>query len=377
MKIAVYAIARDERKFAARFAASAREADLISVADTGSTDGTCEALAAEGVAVHRISIDPWRFDDARNAALALVPADVDVCVSLDLDEVMAPGWRALLEAAWTEGTTRAAYTFVFSRLGDGSPAGQFLNNRIHCRHGYRWRHACHEGLYPDRLEERCVAIPELRVDHYPDDDKSRGTYLPLLEAGACEEPDDPRMAHYLGREYYFHGRCEEAAAVLERYLTLKRSGPPAERAATMLYLARCRETLGAPETALVWRRRAVAEDATMREAWVDLAEALYRAADWPGCYGAALSALAIEHPTGAFMTEPRAWGALAHDLASIASWHLGLVREALRHAARALEIAPADERIRANLKLFETGVSQQEGAVPPLSSPAGGPDCKA
>jgi hypothetical protein len=27
-----------------------------------------------------------------------VPADVDVCLSLDLDEILAPGWRAAIEA---------------------------------------------------------------------------------------------------------------------------------------------------------------------------------------------------------------------------------------------------------------------------------------
>ena len=55
--------------------------------------------------VHRIAIRPWRFDDARNAAMALIPADVDVCCTMDMDRCLEPGWRPKLEAAWTPETT--------------------------------------------------------------------------------------------------------------------------------------------------------------------------------------------------------------------------------------------------------------------------------
>ena len=81
MKVCVYAIALNEAHFAARLAASCREADMVLVADTGSTDDTVAALRAEGVVVESISVKPWRFDDARNAALALIPDDIDVCIS--------------------------------------------------------------------------------------------------------------------------------------------------------------------------------------------------------------------------------------------------------------------------------------------------------
>ena len=114
LKVAVYAIARDEASQVDRFMSTARDADLVCVADTGSRDETPQLLREAGAVIHDISIAPWRFDDARNAALALVPGDVDVCVSLDLDEVLQPGWRAALESAWVPGTTRLKYQFVAS-----------------------------------------------------------------------------------------------------------------------------------------------------------------------------------------------------------------------------------------------------------------------
>ena len=93
MKVAVYAIALNESMHVDRLASSAIDADYRVVADTGSTDDTVERLKKAGVTVHKIAIRPWRFDDARNAALALLPADADVCVTMDMDEFLEPGWR--------------------------------------------------------------------------------------------------------------------------------------------------------------------------------------------------------------------------------------------------------------------------------------------
>ena len=97
MKIAVYAIAKNEAKHVQRFMASTKGADGVFVLDTGSTDDTVKALIAAGAKVEQRFVEPWRFDTARNTALAMVPVDIDACVILDLDEVLVPGWRAALE----------------------------------------------------------------------------------------------------------------------------------------------------------------------------------------------------------------------------------------------------------------------------------------
>ena len=101
----------------------------IIVVDTGSTDRTVEILEANGAKVAHIYINPWRFDDARNAALALIPRDYDVCVSLDLDEELQPGWREEIERVWIKGeTTRLRYMF------DWGAGINFYYEKIHARH---------------------------------------------------------------------------------------------------------------------------------------------------------------------------------------------------------------------------------------------------
>src|SRR5262249_31684436 len=149
MKIAIYALAHNEAAHAERFMAAAADADCVIVTDTGSTDDTVERLRAAGAAVHPIEIRPWRFDAARNCALSLVPPDSDVCIALDLDERLRPGWRAALEAAWMPSITRLSYLYTWSHTPTGDPAVWFRADKIHARHGYRWEHPVHELLVAD------------------------------------------------------------------------------------------------------------------------------------------------------------------------------------------------------------------------------------
>jgi tetratricopeptide (TPR) repeat protein len=351
LQIAVYAIARDEAKHVRRFLDACAGADLVMVADTGSTDGTMEALRDGGAVVHRIGILPWRFDTARNAALALLPATIDLCIALDLDEVLSPGWRAALEAECPPGTTRAHYLYAWSHHPDGQPAVEFWADKIHARAGYRWRHPCHEALYPDRIEERHAHLQGLRIDHWPDDSKSRGQYVPLLRAAVAEDPDSARDSYYLGRELLCHGDFDAAEAELIRHLALPGATCDEQNSICMGLIAKCRIGLGDRAGALPWLRRATGTTPHRREAWVDLAETLYHLQDWPGCHAAALRALAIEYRPGVAVNDPRASGALPHDLASIAAWRMGLPEDALLHAAAAQRLEPEDRRLQENVEV--------------------------
>ena len=133
-KIAVYSIALNEIKHVERYMNACQDADYIIVADTGSTDGTPEKLRELGASVYDISIKPWRFDDARNAALALVPADADVCVILDLDEVPQAGFFDKVRKGWKTGSHTGWIT-----MDTGS---KWQKDRLHSRHGWHWKYPC-------------------------------------------------------------------------------------------------------------------------------------------------------------------------------------------------------------------------------------------
>jgi glycosyltransferase involved in cell wall biosynthesis len=354
MKIAVYGICLNEAQFVDRFMDACRDADVVVIADTGSTDDTVARFRDRGALVHQIKIDPWRFDAARNAALALVPSDVDVCISLDIDEVISPDWRECIEAHWTPDTTRGQYMMVCSYLADGSPGTQFINSRIHGRYGYTWRHICHEGIYPDNITEKYVFLPEIRVDHFPDNEKSRGNYLPMLERAARAEPFDSRMSHYLAREYYYYGQWKEAIAEFDRYLAMRGDPFPHERIATLLMMATCQRNLG--EDAFPTLCRALAEGPNFREPWIAMSEYHYTRQDWPNCYAAAVKGLSIMMENDGYPRDPYYLGATPHDLAALGAWNIGLSAEAVKHVREAARLAPDDERIRKNVEIMEQGI---------------------
>lgn len=353
MKIAIYGISLNEAQFVDRFMDACVGADYVVIADTGSTDDTVAKFRARGAIVHEIKISPWRFDTARNTALALVPTDVEVCISLDIDEVISAGWRDCIERCWKQDTTRAQYLMVCSFQPDGTPGTQFINNRIHQRFGYCWRHICHEGVYPDGITEKWVYLPDVRVDHFPDNTKSRSSYLPMLQRAASAEPHEPRMAHYLGREYYYCAMWREAIAELDRYLNLPGAPFPHERISSLLMMATCKRNLGEDPFPLL--ARALTEGSQFREAWIAISEHYYTAGDWPNCYASAVKGLSLEVIKDGYPLDPHYFGATPHDLAALGAWNLGLGEEAVAQAHMAVKLAPGDERLLKNLAIMENG----------------------
>lgn len=348
LKICVYAISKNEEQFVKRFCDSAKEADHILIADTGSTDRTAELGRECGATVHQICIKPWRFDLARNAALALIPADIDVCISLDLDEVLEPGWREEIERVWVEGTTRLRYMF------DWGCGIKFKYEKIHARAGYFWHHPVHEYPVPDgRITEVWADTDALLVSHHPDPTKSRGQYLDLLAASVKEDPRCPRNAFYYARELSFYSKWHEAIEACNRYLAMPEANWPNERCYAYRVMGKSYEGLGWLQDAEAAYYRACAEAPGTREPWCELAMLLYRQSRWAECYAACQRALAIEKRDFVYTCDPAVWGHWPHDLAAISAWHMGLYGEALKQAEKAVELSPEDERLKANLKMIQ------------------------
>ena len=202
MKIAVYTIALNEEKHVERWYNSVKDADYILIADTGSTDRTVEIAKSLGINVYNISIKPWRFDVARNTALALLPDDIDLCVSLDMDETISEGWREILEK-----TTGNQITYVFDNY---YKQHSMVNNKIHSRHGYVWKFIMHEGIVQDRTVPDIEFAYGLEVYHLPDTEKPRSQYLDLIKAALDETRNITRYYKYYTDALVSLERYEEA-----------------------------------------------------------------------------------------------------------------------------------------------------------------------
>lgn len=346
MKVAVYTIALNEAKHVKRWYESSKEADYHLIADTGSTDDTVKIAKELGINVIQIKVNPWRFDDARNAALVSLPANIDFCISMDMDEILKAGWKKeLLKAFRQKGNIRPKHKLVTDFDANGKPTVEFYGNRVHKRHNYRWRHPIHEvlvtyGDYPEFYFEI-----GLEIHHLPDNEKSRGQYLPMLEMAYQESPTDARTLYYYGRELFFKKKYLEARAVFEEYL--KYTDFPAEKAYALRYLAKCH-----PQKAEEYLKESI-QTLYCREAVLALANHYYITKEWDKCKEASLEAITIKEKTNDFMSEAWAWGHMAYDLVAISAWQLEQWEDAYNYGKIAADMSPEEERLQNNVVFYK------------------------
>ncbi len=347
MKIAVYTIALNESAHVERWANSAADADYCIVADTGSTDDTVERLTKAGVTVHRIAIRPWRFDDARNAAMALIPSDADVCCAMDMDMYLEPGWRPKLEAAWTPGTTALWCNLaLLTSVENPTPRKTYPRQFFHARSGYRFKRPVHEALFYSE-EEVPRSCPEIVIKHLRSGEINHEKYLDLMDLGHREDPNDAQLCFWFARECMWANRHERAIELMKRYLALPSCTWGEERSEAMRYLAQMQ-----PDQKMAWLDRARSEAPHRREIWLDLAEEFHGLADWLNLFWACSNGIEKTHRTGSYLDDPTCWGFRLYDLGAIAAWHLNTMDLAVQWGQKAIELDPNNQRLKNNLDFF-------------------------
>lgn len=350
-KVCVYAICKNEEQFVDRWVESMKEADAIYVLDTGSTDNTVLRLQEKGVNVTVKTINPWRFDVARNASLDLVPIDTDICVCTDLDEVFESGWRKKLEEKWNEKVDKVKYNYNWSFDEYGNPATTFFIEKIHKRKGYKWHHPVHEVLnvLPNEVS---VLAGDITLNHYPDQTKSRGSYLPLLELSVKEDPNDDRNMHYLGREYMYYGKWNEAIDTLIKHINLPSATWDAEKSASMRFIGRCYLNLNRKKEAELYFKEAIKEASYLREGYVELASLYKDEERYEEAYELLKNAYLITTKAPVYINEAFAWNDYIDELMGLVCYGLKLYPESLKYMNAALEKNPKSERIKNNCQII-------------------------
>ena len=353
-KICVYAICKNEEKFVERWVNSVKEADEIYVLDTGSMDNTVEELKKRGVIVSQKEINPWRFDVARNLSLDMVPNDADICVCIDLDEVLEVGWRKKLEKIWNIDINRLRYNYKWSLDDKNNPIVNFYIEKIHTRNNYKWIHPVHEVLkYTGNGTERFITTDDITVNHYPDNNKSRSNYLPLLELSVKESPNNDRNMHYLGREYMYYGRWNECIDTLINHLNLPSATWKDERSASMRFIARSYINLKRYDEARMWLDKAIREAPYLRDPYVERALLEYQLSNYKEVEKYAKEALKIRKHEKNYINEPFSWNHTIYDLLSISLFYQGKLEESLFYSEKALRMSPNDDRLIKNNKIIK------------------------
>ena len=352
-KICVYAICKNEEKYVDTWYNSVKEADKIFVLDTGSSDNTYNLLKdKDKVIIKREVISPWRFDTARNSSLDMVDKDTDICVCTDLDEVLEKGWRKKLEEIWQDNITRLRYNYNWKLDENNKPIVNFYTDKIHIRNNYKWTHPVHEVLTYTNGNEVFLTTDEITLNHYPDNTKSRSSYLPLLELSVKEDPEDDRNMHYLGREYMYYQKWNECIDTLIKHLSLKTATWKDERCASMRFIARSYRNLNRIEEAKMWLDKAINEAPYLRDPYVEKAMLEYELENWNEVVKNCNDALKITTHTKCYINETFSFDNTIYDLLSIAYFYLDDIDNAIINIDKALKMEPDNERLLKNKEIF-------------------------
>lgn len=375
-KVCVYAICKNEAQFVDKWIESMKEADLIVVLDTGSTDDTVEKLRAYesnddvNIKVYQQVITPWRFDVARNVALDYVPEEYNILVSTDLDEILEQGWADILRERWIEGThIRGNYKYSWSHLSNGESGRIFVYDKIHSRE-WRWKYPVHELLWSDvsnsenySSENTLYLFDEIHLHHYPDQTKSRGSYLRLLELRAEENENDYYGLIYLAHEYYYQRQYEKSIATLNKVLTkYSNNYATVEEASCYLFMGDCYFALKENEKAMDSYLKAISIEPTYREPYLDLVKVLLDEKKYVIAQHYISECLTKTYRHYTWLERDLSWTHEPYDLMSLALYYSGKKVESLAYAVKAYEFDPLDERLKNNVNVILENISDQEWA---------------
>lgn len=353
MKICVYAIAKNEIKFLERWFNSVKEADYVCVLDTGSTDGTFEKCKQLNIITEQKNYENFRFDVARNDSMKLIPKDAEICVCIDIDEVLVSGWSKTLKQIWKENTTQARFRYTWNFNQDGSEGIVFMSEKIHKNNLFKWKNPVHEVLEPCyEFNNNIINIPSIQVNHLADTTKSRSSYLPLLELSVKEDPANDRNIHYLGREYMFYGEYDKAIKTLKKHLNLKNSIWDLERSASLRYIANCYKKKKQFKQAEKYYKLATLEANSVREPYFELAEFYFEQNNYLNSALWFNEMLKINVRQLNYMSSPLCWGSLPYDYLSLCYYYLNDFKKAISTIETAIQLNPSEQRLKLNREIF-------------------------
>lgn len=369
-KICVYAITKNEEQFVERWYESMKEADSIVVLDTGSTDNTVKKLLELGVSVNIEIIDPWRFDVARNEAMKMVPDDCNILISTDLDEILEPGWSKPLRERWIDGVhQRAEYKYTWSHGANGEDGRVFRYNKIHTK-DWEWRAPVHELLYNKNTNSNnyysneCLDLfDKVHLHHYPDQTKSRASYLPLLELRAEENPDDYYGLIYLAHEYYYRGLYRKSIDLLDKIVIQFDSYiDSVDKASCYLFKGDSFKALADIEadsytakvylySASIAYLNAIEIDETYREPYLDLAKVYLSEKNYALAEYYIKEGIRKSYRHYSWLERDTSWTYEPYDLLCLATFYQDKKRDSIAYAYKALSYESNNEHLKSNLDL--------------------------
>lgn len=349
-KIAIYTICKNEETNSSGWITNVKNADYVLVGDTGSKDQTISILEKHGIEVVPIEIYPWRFDSARNKLLSHIPANIDICISLDFDERLNDGWREAVESVWSDKTSKLTYNYLEQLQGNYNLTNTIITSRVHSRKGYKWVYPIHETLrYILPSKEQVAFCPRLTIIHTPDRSKNRAGYLKLMELSVEENPENLIFLHNLGRLYFQHHRYDECIHSMERIL--KHLDSPTDLCvASKRYVYRAWAEKDQYDFSQKKLLELIEEYPHCSSAYAELCTLAYRKQDFETILHIANNINKIDFHYKSNYNEFANVPSLLYDIISFAYFQQKQYPQAMKFAHKALDLDPLNIRLKKNIE---------------------------
>ena len=229
-KVCVYTICKNESNNIYKWFEAVRDADIVAVLDTGSTDSTLDKLkelqeSNSNLVFSSKEIIPWRFDVARNKSLELARETIKdrftndndfVYVCLDLDETLQSkdnkSGIELIKENWNPEYDTMAIMGITN--DSHSKSAQYVTHKVHSSYnGWYWNRTVHEIIKRDDKKEPewRVLFPEESITYIHKQDLSKERdYYGLLKLENEEYPNDVKTIVYLAWEAALHDETEQS-----------------------------------------------------------------------------------------------------------------------------------------------------------------------
>ena len=352
-KVCIYCICKNESKFVDRFMDAVEELkDHVYILDTGSTDNTVELFKRRGAHIQKKEYEHFTFDVARNDALNLVPDEYDICISLDIDDVIKKGFVDAIKKIWDETTTQIESMYYYTVDENDNPLVKIKSGRIHSRKDFRWIYPIHEVLEYTGGHSNIKFADDIIVVHKPDIQKSRSFYMDLLEERVRNVPTDSRNIYLLAREYLRWERWFDGLKMCHKYLDNKNSYYSADGLNIKCYLARIYRSLKMYEESNLWADIAIADKINSRNPYLEKLITCFEMERYDEAIKAGLDALCIDEYNTAVIDRMECWDGTIYDYLSISYYYIQDYNNAIKFVDMDIKLNPNDNRLKKNRELF-------------------------
>ena len=288
MKIAACAICKDEEENISKWLGHTKDFDYRIVVDTGSTDSSMELLSKSDVILTQKKFEPFRFDEARNFVLTLVPDDVDWCIWPDFDEYYSNNTMDEIKKVVEENPkiTRLIYKTFLIKDGikeEGLESGTIMESKIHANKLYKWKEPIHENLYfIGKGNEIIKQVNSIHRFHKQDVSKERvKQYFEIAKTAVELDPKDSHNVWFVLKDYYYSLKdIDNSIKYAKHYLDITKPYTNF-RSHALQILADCEaKKYGVTSNTILTLLRSVSENPNNIEAWSELANASLKIENW-------------------------------------------------------------------------------------------------